>query len=172
MRKWAIAIRISGFLLAVLLIASSPPIKAQSITEVVSNPPPNKQYNVVRESGNCPKNVGIWNISFGYRQDALMSEQIAIADTLPIAGLARLASERFRFVEFQAPLLPAYASCVGEASSPQNPNSLDARYRFRFRNRNVYFSVDFTATPEGFGAGISDRKIIGGRPFVVLQFID
>lgn len=172
MRKWAIASIVIGILLAVLLSTISTPIKAQSITEVISNPAPNKQYNVVRQRGNCPKTVGLWTISFSYRQEALMSEQIAIADTLPIAGLARLASERFRFVEFQAPLLPAYASCVGEASSPQNPNSLDARYKFRFRNRNVYFSVDFTATPEGFGAGISDRKIIGGRPFVVLQFID
>ncbi|MCL1474487.1 hypothetical protein [Argonema antarcticum] len=162
------------FGIVLVLLATSIPVQtqAQSVTEVQSNPPPNKVLNIVRQSGNCPQNVGLWIISFGYRDEAAMSEQIVIADTLAFAGRAKLATSRFRFVEYQAPLQQAYADCVGQAISPTQPNSLDARYKFRFQNRNVYFSIDLTNTPEGFGAGIVEHKIVGLRPYALWQFID
>ena len=172
MKNWTIISITLTFLLAVLVTAITPLTQAQSITEIQSNPPPNKTLNVVRQAGNCPKNVGFWIISFSYRDEAAMSEQIVIADTLAIAGRAKLTTSRFRFVEYQAPLLPAYTSCVGQAASPRDPNSLDAGYTFRFQNRNVYFSIDLTNTPEGFGAGITEHKIIGLRPYALWQFID
>ncbi|MCL1464774.1 hypothetical protein [Argonema galeatum] len=172
MKNWTVIYTTLTLLLAVMVTVITQLTPAQSVTEVQSNPPPNKTLNVVRQAGNCPKNVGLWIISFGYRDEAAMSEQIVIADTLAIAGRAKLTTSRFRFVEYQAPLQEAYASCVGQASSPTEPNSLDARYKFRFQNRNVYFSIDLTNTPEGFGAGIIEHKIIGLRPYALWQFID
>lgn len=160
-------------ILSAFLLLATTPVQAQSITEVQSNPQPNKVFAVQRKGGNCPKAVGFWAISLGYRNITAQSETIVIADTLAIAsGSAKLASSRTRFVEYQAPLQKAYASCVGIANSPKNANTLDASYRFRFQNGKVYFTVDLTNTPEGFGAGIIEHKIIGLRPYVLWQFVD
>ncbi|MFB2919810.1 hypothetical protein [Aerosakkonema funiforme] len=172
MKKLFIVLTILGIILLSLVATSNTYIQAQSLTEVHSNPAPNKMLNVVSQAGNCPKNVGIWIISFSYRQEIYNVQSIVIADTLPIAGPAKVATKRFRFVEYQAPLRSPYTSCVGQANSSTDPNSLDASYKFRFQNRNVYFSIDLTKIPEGFGAGIQEEKILGLRPYAVVQFVD
>ena len=145
--------------------------QAQSVTEVQSAPRPNTLFNVKRQAGTCPKTVGLWTISLGYRSELYISETIVIANTLAFAGSAQLVSvdksENKRFVEYQAPLQKAYVSCVGQASSQEYPH-----YRFRFLNRKVYFRVDFADIPEGFGAGITDYKTIGLRPYVRWLFSD
>jgi len=160
-------------IISVLLLIATTPVQAQSITEVQSTPQPNKVFAVQRKGGNCPQTVGFWAISLGYRNIAAQSETLVIADTLAIAsGSAKLVSSRTRFVEYQAPVQKAYASCVGMAISPKNTSELDASYKFRFQNGKVYFSVDLTNTSEGFGAGVIEHKIIGLRPYVLWQFID
>ncbi|MBD2185724.1 hypothetical protein [Aerosakkonema funiforme] len=164
--------KILGIILFLLVSISSLHTQAQSITEVRSNPTPNKVLNVISQAGNCPKNVGIWIISFAYMQEIYNIENIVIADTLPIAGPAKVATKRFRFVEYQAPLRSPYTSCVGQANFTTDPNSLDASYKFRFQNRNVYFTIDITNIPDGFGAGIKEEKILGLRPYAVVQFVD
>ena len=172
MDRWFKIVTFLVCLFTGFLIIKIAPTQAQFFDYVGSNPAPNKILNVVRRAGNCPKNIGFWSISFGYINEIAIGEEIVIADTLPIAGSAKLASERFRFVEYQSPLQPTYATCVGEASSAIKPNSLEARYKFRFQDRKVYFSVDITNIPEGFGGGITEHKVVAQRPFVVLGFAD
>jgi len=163
---------VTVFLILLATPTTNPALtQAQTVEEVQSTPRSNKLFNVKRQSGSCPKTVGVWAISFGYRQEIYYAETIVIADTLAIAEPAQLASadktENKRFVEYQARLKKPYASCVGQASSPEDPH-----YRFRFLNGKVYFRVDISDIPEGFGAGITEYKIIGLRPYIIWIFSD
>ncbi|GEM_PF-3824065 len=59
MENSTIIATIFGILLVLLVTSITVQTQAQSVTEVQSNPPPNKVLNVVRQSGNCPQNVGL-----------------------------------------------------------------------------------------------------------------
>lgn len=157
-----------ALLFTLLGTATITPTWAQQTTEVQSNPPPNVVFNVVTQAGNCPQTVSLWNISLGYRNtEVYFSETTVIADTLEIAGPAQLRSSGQRLAEYSATLKPDYTSCIGKATSEENPN-----YSFQFQNGNVYFLVNLTNIPEGFGGGITYKKVIGLRPYVIWIFVD
>jgi hypothetical protein len=135
------------------------PIKtqAQSARPVLPKTPPDIVLKVERQSGNCPKTIGIWT-AFRYYEGG--GEHTVIADTWAIADHAQLVSSGKKVVEYKAPLKTSYASCVSQAKAE------DYGYRFRFGNGNVSFRVelppDTAANPSEFTA----RSILGGRPYV------
>lgn len=143
--------------LPTLLVTVATTTVAQSSKVELLKTSPDTVLNVERQAGNCPESVGLWT-AFRYYEGG--GENTVIADTLAIAGRAKLVSYGRKFVEYTAPLKPAYASCVGKAKD-ENLN-----YTFRFRNGNVLFRVelppDTPANPSGFTA----RAILGSRPYV------
>jgi len=125
-------------LVIIMLLTTMNLVKADDnkdvISQVTANPQPNLVLAVERQSGNCPKQVGMWVLSFGYVRIAAQSETIVIADTLAFADVAELVSSQRTLAEYKAPLQKAYIDCIGTAIYPvkSEPNSIKAHYRFEF----------------------------------------
>ena len=146
-----------GILSALLLNASTSTL-AQPVSDA-SPEKPNQQLTVQQQLGTCPQSVGLWTVLLPSEGSA---EHTVVADTKAIASNGKISSSGNKFVEYEAPLQEAYASCVGEASSP------DLRsYSFQFRNGKVYFRVDLD-----WGTGytkIISKTVASGRPYVHWQ---
>lgn len=141
------------------LLAATPALTQNQPTKpVLPSTPPNITFNVQRQTGTCPTTVRLWSSSRWYEGGA---ENTVIADTLAIAGSARLVRSGKRLVEYTAPLKKNYASCVGEATSQElRP------YKFRFGSGNVSFRVELPSDSPGLPSEISVRSIVGERPYV------
>lgn len=149
---------ITTLVLSSALLVMAATIQAQSAKPVLPTTPPDIVLKVERQSGTCPKTIGIWT-AFRYYEGG--GEHTVIADTWVIADRAQLISLGKKLVEYKAPLKTYLASCVGQAKAEE-----DYPYRFRFSNSNVSFRVelppDTPANPSEFTA----RSILGARPYV------
>ncbi len=125
---------------ASLAVESSPPAtlaQAQTDPLAPAQIKPNYQFNVQRQSGNCPKSVGLWMFMLGFEGG---SDRTVVADTQAIASApAKLVVSQPKLVEYEAPLRREYASCVGQAKSDNH-----RPYDFQFRNGKVRFRTDLT----------------------------
>lgn len=137
-------------LMATTSIMASTSALAQSFDKPIT------KVNVERKSGNCPNNVGLWWMPFGFEGGA---DHIVVADIKPIADNAKVIKYHQKLVEYEAPLLPKYASCVGQGSLYM--------YSFQFRNRKVYFRVNLEGR-DGY-LKIINKQLAGGRPYVFWQ---
>ena len=164
-------------LATLMLLATITLVKADDnndvISQVTSDPQPNVVLAVKRQSGNCPNQVGMWVISFGYVRTAAQSQKIVIADTLAFVGAAELISEQRTLAEYKAPLQKAYIDCVGTAIYPvkSEPTSLEAHYRFEFKDEIVKFTTQLDEA-EGIGFGFGEIKIFGLRPYFTINVFD
>ena len=145
-------------LFSALLTATPALTQNQPTKPVLPNTPPNTTFNVQRQSGTCPKTVRLWSLSRWYEGGA---ENTVIADTLAIAGSARLVSSGKKVVEYTAPLKKNYASCVGQAISEEL-----TPYKFRFGSGNVSFRVELPPDSPSTPSAFSTQTLVGGRPYV------
>ncbi|HEY9598814.1 MAG TPA: hypothetical protein V6D33_14210 [Cyanophyceae cyanobacterium] len=161
----------------IMLLTTMNLVKADDndvISQVTSNPQPNLVLAVERQAGNCPKQVGMWVLSFGYIVDDIgQSKTLIIADTLAFADAAELVSEQRTLTEYKAPLQKAYIDCIGTAIYPvqSESNSIEAHYRFEFKDGIVKFTTQLDEA-DGYGFGFGDKKIFGLRPYLTLNSID
>ncbi len=142
--------------LSILGLISTSSIMASTSALAQSFDKPSAKVNVERKSGNCPNNVGLWWMPFGFEGGA---DHIVVADIKPIADNAKVIKSHQKLVEYEAPLLPKYASCVGTASLNM--------YSFQFRNSKVYFRVNLEGR-DGY-LKIINKQLAGGRPYVFWQ---
>ncbi len=145
-------------LLSALMVATPGLAQSQPARAVLPSTQPNTTFTVGRHAGTCPKTVRLWTSSTYYEGGG---ELTVIADTLAIAGTAKLVSSSQKFAQYRAPLKKAYASCVGRASSQEYP-----QYRFRFQKGNVYFTVQLPPDNPSTPSVIMNRSILGSRPYV------
>ncbi|MBW4620580.1 MAG: hypothetical protein KME17_14650 [Cyanosarcina radialis HA8281-LM2] len=124
----------------------------------------NTTFTVKRQTGYCPKVVRLWTAFRNYEGGG---EFLVVADTLAIAGPARLVSANRKVAEFKAPLKKAYRSCVGRASSEEYSD-----YRFAFRHGHVYFRVQLPPDSPSTPSAIDRRGIIASRPYVRWSIAD
>lgn len=101
-------------LLSALLVTTTTALQAQTDKPQLPTTLPNTVVQVERRSGNCPKSIGIWTDGRQYEGGG---EFTIIPDTLAFAGKAKLVSAKPKFVEYIAPLKPAYANCVARAKN-------------------------------------------------------
>lgn len=153
-----------GFL-STLLVAV-PAMTQNQAPPAVPRTPPDTVFSVTRQSGNCPGTVKMWASLRQYEGGA---EFTVIADTLAIAGSARLVRSTKKMAEFTAPLKSNFASCVGQASS--NEGSLNV-YRVQFQNRNVIFRVQLPADTPSSPSEIVYKGVVSSRPAVKWQIAD
>lgn len=143
-------------LLSVLVFSTSTSTLAQPSQPASSPARSSTNLTVKRQYGICPQKVGLTTLLIPFEGGA---EHTVVANTRAIAGSARVSSSGKKFVEYEAPLQKAYASCVGQATSPE----LRA-YRVRLGNGKVYFRVDV-----GWVDGttqITSRSLSAGLPYV------
>ncbi|MBD1903099.1 hypothetical protein NDI44_10050 [Trichocoleus sp. DQ-A3] len=145
-------------ILSALLLNTSTSTLAQPASDV-SSEEPNQQLTVEQQSGTCPASVGLWTVLLPSEGAA---DHTVVADTKAIASNGKISSSGNTFVEYEAPLQEAYASCVGQASSPDLHS-----YSFEFRNGKVYFRVNLDWVP-GYTKIVS-KTVASGRPFVHWQ---
>ena len=148
--------------LSLILLGITPALtqnQPHSAPPVLPKTPPNLTFNVERQSGNCPKTVKLW-AAWRYYEGG--GEHTVIADTVPIAGTARIVSSNKKLVEYKAPLKKTYNSCVGQAKSP----SQDYPYRFQFRDGNVYFRVELPPDTPSTPSEITAQSVVVSRPYV------
>jgi hypothetical protein len=145
---------LSALLVATPGLAENSPLSPGKILRQRSN----TTFTVKRQTGYCPKVVRLWTDSRPYEGGG---ELIVIADTLAIAGPARLVSSNEKVAQFKAPLKKAYISCVGRASSEEYSD-----YRFTFRQGHVYFRVQLPPDTPSTPSAIDRRGIIASRPYV------
>ncbi|MBU7587317.1 MAG: hypothetical protein KAF91_31510 [Nostoc sp. TH1S01] len=100
----------------------------------------------------CPKTVGIWTFLLPYEGGA---EHTAVADITN----AKLIASSQKFLEYEAPLRPSYAGCIGSAKS-ETPSV----YNFQFRNGKAYFRLDLRQ--QTINTKITYQGIGGFRPYV------
>ena len=162
MQTWAFA-RTFG-LLSALFVATPALTQNQPTTPVLPTSSPNTTFNVKRQTGSCPKTVRLWT-SFRYYEGG--GENTVIADTLAIAGRARLMSSGKKLVKYRAPLKKAYASCVGSATSKEYSD-----YMFRFKEGNVYFRVQLPPDTPSTPTAIAYRNVVSQRPYIRWQIAD
>ncbi len=136
--------------------------KTQPINAVLPSTPPNTVLQIKRQSGNCPKTLGLWTATRQYEGGG---EFTIIADTKPFAGLADLTSSGKKFVEYTAPLHKTYASCVGAVYG-------ESEYRVHFRKGNVVFRLQIPKDTPANPTGFSSTAILGSRPYVKWQIAD
>lgn len=150
---------LSSGILSVLLIAT-PGItqNSQEAPPTIPSGRPNTTINVNRRSGNCPSSMRIWTSFRSYEGGG---EHTVIADTSAIANSARVNNSGAKFVEFSAPLKSEFATCVGEASSEDEPI-----YRFRFADRRVVFRMDLSRLRPGTITRINYRGVVSSRPAI------
>jgi hypothetical protein len=139
---------------------SSPPAtlaQAQTDPSAPAQIKPNYQFNVQRQSGSCPKSVGLWMFMLGFEGGA---DHTVVADTQAIASApAKLVVSQQKRLEYEAPLRSQYASCVGQASSP-----LLSAYNFQFRNGKVNFRMD-VSQGDGYRE-ILYKGMSASRPYI------
>ena len=139
---------------------SSPPAtlaQAQTDPSAPAQIKPNYQFNVQRQSGSCPKSVGLWMFMLGFEGGA---DHTVVADTQAIASApAKLVVSQQKRLEYEAPLRSQYVSCVGQASSP-----LLSAYNFQFRNGKVNFRMD-VSQGDGYRE-ILYKGMSASRPYI------
>jgi|GEM_PF-606255 len=162
-RNWKPFSTTLGLLSVILVSACTTSLIPQAATEAQSDPfaqtriKPNFQFNVERQSGTCPKTVGLWLFTQGYEGGA---DHTAIADTQAIASTsAKLVSSDKKRATYEAPLKSNFASCVGKASSP-----LVSAYKFDFRNGKVSFRMD-VSRDDGYRE-ILYKGVSAARPYI------
>ncbi|MFB2875916.1 hypothetical protein [Floridanema aerugineum] len=134
--------------------------QSQSTPLAIPRTSPNESFKVIRTSGNCPQSVGIWTAMRQYEGGGEFS---AIANTLAIAGPARLVRSNKKFAEFSAPLKSNFASCVGTATSQDETLNL---YSFRLENGKVIFLVQLPKDTPTNPSEITIKNVISAQPAV------
>lgn len=148
--------------LSVILLGITPALtqnQPRSAPPALPKTQPNLTFNVERQSGNCPKTVKLW-VAWRYYEGG--GEHTVIADTVPMAGTARIVSSNKKLVEYKAPLKKTYNSCIGQAKSP----SQDYPYQFQFRDGNVYFRVELPPDTPSTPSEITYQSVVASRPYV------
>ncbi|MGA9377401.1 MAG: hypothetical protein WBV73_01255 [Phormidium sp.] len=143
-----------------VLVAATPGItqNSQDSAPTIPGNRPNTTINVNRRSGNCPSSMRLWTSFRSYEGGG---EHTVIADISNIANGAKVSNSGAKFVEFSAPLKSEFASCVGEASSDEEPI-----YRFRFSDRRVIFRMDLSRLRPGTLTRISYKGVVSSRPAI------
>ncbi|OKH36692.1 hypothetical protein NIES2119_16845 [[Phormidium ambiguum] IAM M-71] len=143
-----------------VLVAATPGItqNSENAAPTIPGNRPNTTINVSKRSGNCPSNMNLWTSFRSYEGGG---EHTVIADTSVVASAARLSNSGAKFVEFSAPLKSEFASCVGEATSDEEPI-----YRFRFGNQRVVFRMDLSSLRPGTLTRINYRGVVSSRPAI------
>jgi hypothetical protein len=141
-----------------LLVITPTTTQAQSAKPVLPKTPPDMVLKVERQSGTCPKTIGIWT-AFRYYEGG--GEHTVIADTWAIAGRAQLISSGKKSIEYKAPLKTYFASCVAQAKAGE-----DYPYLFRFGNSSVSFRVELPPDTPANPSAFTTRSILGARPYV------
>lgn len=156
-------IRLTTFgLLSTLLVTA--PTFAATQKPTLPNTSANNVLNVERQSGACPKTIGLWTTALPYEGGA---EFTVIADTLRIAGFAKLVASSEKFAEYKAPLKKAYASCVGSARDQEV-----GYYQVRLKKGYLFFRVELPKDTPSKPSGISATGIVSSRPYVRWQLAD
>ncbi|MCC5655552.1 hypothetical protein LC608_00795 [Nostoc sp. XA010] len=156
-------IRLTTFgLLSTLLVAA--PTFAARQKPTLPNTSPNNVLNVQRQSGACPKTIGLWTTVLLYKGG---SETTVIADTLPIAGSAKLVASSEKFAEYKAPLKKAYAGCVGSAREQEL-----GCYQVRLKKGYLFFRVQLPKDTPSKPSGIRATGIVSSRPYLRWQVAD
>jgi hypothetical protein len=141
-------------------VKSSPPAtlaQAQTDPFAQTQIKPNVQFNVQRQSGTCPKTVGVWMFMLGFEGGA---DHTVVADTQAIASApAKLVVSQPKRLEYEAPLRKEYASCVGQAQSDRV-----GAYNFQFRNGKVSFRMD-VSKGDGYRQ-ILYKGVSASRPYI------
>ena len=143
---------------SVLLVIAPTTIQAQLVKPVLPKTPPDIVLKVERQSGTCPKTIGIWT-AFRYYEGG--GEHTVIADTWSIAGRVQLISSGKKSVEYKAPLNTYFASCIAQAKAGE-----DYPYWFRFGNSSVSFRVELPPDTPANPSIITAKSILGARPYV------
>lgn len=118
---------------------------------------PNVQFNVQRQSGNCPETVELWMFMQGFEGGA---DHTIVAETQAIASApVKLAVSEKKRREYEAPLKSEYATCVGESRS-----DLVRAYNFQFRDGKVRFRMDLSWF-DGYSE-ILYKGISASRPYI------
>lgn len=143
-----------------VLLTATPGItqNSENAAPTIPGNRPNTTINVSKRSGNCPSNMNLWTSFRAYEGGG---EHTVIADTSVVASAARLNNSGAKFVEFSAPLKSEFASCVGEATSDEEPI-----YRFRFGNKRVVFRMDLSSLRPGTLTRINYRGVVSSRPAI------
>ncbi|MCL1464773.1 hypothetical protein [Argonema galeatum] len=159
MKNLAKLIATLGILL--LLLAVTPAMSQNLPAPSVPSTPPDTTFNVIRQSGTCPRNIKLWTLIGKYAGNSVFT---VIADTNTIASSARLVKSDKKLAEFIAPLKSNFADCVGEAIS----EDVDERtfYTFRFQNKNVIFRVQLQPDTPGNPSEIVYKNLVLSRPAV------
>ncbi len=148
-------------LVALLVGLMMPSLNAQPAKPQIPNTKPNLALSIVRKTGNCPNQVSLWT-SFRYYEGG--GEHTVIADTAPISKAPAVLVEKGpRFVQYEVPLKPDYATCSARAIAPYN-----SQYSVRFNHGIAYFEVDLTLLdkPPSTPAVVTYRAVLTGRPYV------
>lgn len=146
------------------LLVSPTPTLAQSAPALSKTP--DTIFNVKRQSGSCPKTVGLWT-SFRYYEGG--GEHTVIADTAAIAHSAKIISSGDKLVDYQAPLKKTYANCIGIATDLTDGENL---YQFIFREGKVFFRVVLPPDTDANPSGFTVRSIYNSRPYLRWQIAD
>lgn len=133
-------------------VPTTTPTTTPTATPTTTSPEqPNLIFPVQRQSGNCPTNLGVWEILLPLEGGA---DHIVVADIRP----AKITASTARSITYAAPLAANYASCVGQATRPQT-----AAYRFDLREGQVFFRVE---PQRQVTASIVSKQLASGRPYV------
>ncbi len=143
------------------LFFTSNPCFAQAEKPILPKTPPNEVLKVNAKSGNCPKSLGIWLTFRSYEGGG---EHTIIADTFPIAGVAKLTSKGKKFVEYTAPLKSTYANCVGTANVEKE--GVHKGYKGKFEKGSLIFRVDIPNDTPSNPTDFSKIAILATRPFI------
>lgn len=123
-----------------------------------------QQLSVQRQRGNCPAQV---QLTTSWRWYEGGGEHLVIPETTAIAGRARYVAGTAKTAEYQAPLKPSFTSCVAEVRP-----SADLPYRLIWEDGRLTFRVELPADTPANPSQISQRAILGGRPYVRWQIAD
>lgn len=148
-----------GLFLA-LLVKSATIAQAQLTQPILPKTQPNVVLKIQRQSGTCPRAIGIWTSFRNYEGGG---EHTVIADTLTIAGKAELILSSKKLVEYRAPLKKAYAECNGKAIEESDGEDL---YLLLLREGNVYFRAILPPDTDANPSSFSNVGILNDRPYV------
>ncbi|ABB57976.1 hypothetical protein [Synechococcus elongatus] len=148
-------------LLALLLVVSGPPANADTVTGSGNL---RQQRPVQRLQGNCPTQI---QLTTSWRWYEGGGEHLVIPETTATAGRSRYVTGTAKTAEYQAPLLPDFASCVAEVRP-----SADFPYRLVWKAGRLTFRVELPADTPANPSRISQRAILDGRPYVRWQIAD
>lgn len=148
-------------LLFLLISFAGPPVNAETANGTGNL---RQQIPVQRQRGNCPAQV---QLTTSWRWYEGGGEHLVIPETTATAGRARYVTGTAKTAEYQAPLKPAFASCVAEVRP-----SADLPYRLIWKDGRLTFRVELPADTPANPSQISQRAILGGRPYVRWQIAD